>query len=105
MEQRAELVAVERLEVQADEVTISMKARQARGSTPSGAHGADQEDAARDDQGHEHGHRRVIEQVEVVDEEDESVVTGEVSQRRPRRMEQRSSLVVADADVVDERAG
>ena len=104
MEQRAELVVVEGLQVQADEVTISLQARQAGGGTPSGAHGADQEDAARDDQGHEHGHRRVVEQVEVVDEEDESVVTGEVPQRRPRRVEKSSSLVVADADVVDERA-
>ncbi len=105
MEQRAELVVVQRLEVQADEVTVAMEPRQPRRGAPSGAHGADEEHTARHHEGHEHGNRCVVEQVEVVDEEDEAVVPGQATQRRSRRVEEGRSLVVPDTDVVDDLAG
>ena len=63
----------------------------------------DEEHGAGDDQRHQHGHRRVVEQVEVVDEQHQAVVAGQPAELGACRVEQGGALVVADAEVVDER--
>ena len=105
MQQRAELVARQRLEIEADEMTVALQAGQPRRRGAPGAHGADQEHGAGHDQRDEDGDGRVVEQVEVVDEQDEPVVTGQPAQLGPGAVEQRRALVVADAEVGHERAG
>ena len=59
----------------------------------------DQEHRPRHDEGNEDRDRRVVEEVEVVDEQDQAVVAGEAPQLGPGGVEQTGALVVTDAEV------
>ena len=71
---------------------------------PPGAHGADDEHAPGDDERDDDGEGRVVEQIEIVDDEDQPVVPRQTSQGGTGAVEQRRALVLADAEILDERA-
>ncbi len=99
MEQRPELVSAQRQDLHANQMTVAVEHRQARRGSAPGSHGADEEHRPRHDQRNEHGHRCVVEQVEVVDEQDESVVAGEPPQLGSGGVEEPGALVVTDAEL------
>ena len=103
MEQGAELVVRQRFEVETDQMTVALQAGQPWRRCAPGPNGADEEDGAGDDEGDQDGDRRVIEQVEIVDEQDESVVPRQPAQLGTGGVEQRRALVVADAEIVHQR--
>ena len=99
VEQGAELVGIERSDLHAHEVPVAVEDGETGRRRATGAHRPDQEHRPRHDEGNEDGDRRVVEQVEVVDEEHEPVVTGQPPQLGPGGVEQTGALVVADAEL------
>jgi hypothetical protein len=102
VEQSVELVGIQRLEVDADEVAVAIQAGEAGRRRPARAHGADEEHRSGHDEWNEHRHGRVVQQVEVVDEQDQAPVLGRPAELGAGGVEQRGSLVVTDSEVVDQ---
>jgi hypothetical protein len=105
VEQVAELVGCERLDVQPHEVAVAMQAGQpCRGGPPEAvrADRPDEERRARHDERHEHGDRRVVEQVEVVHEQHEPAVARHPAQLGAGAVVQAGALVVAHTEPADE---
>ncbi len=106
VQQHPELVGPERVEVEAHEVTVSLETGESRRRCPPdtvSADGADEECRARHHERHQHGDGRVVEQVEVVDEQHEAVVAGHPAQLGASAVEQSGPLVVADPEPADQR--
>ena len=104
MEQCAQLVEAERLHLDADQVAVALQPGQTGGRSDLGAHGTDEEDRARHDERDQHRDRRVIEQIDVVDEQHQAVVAGQPTQFGSRPVEQSRAFVVADPEIVHERS-
>ena len=100
LEQRTELVVRQRRHVESDQVTVAVQAGQVgrRARATARADGPDQEHVAGDQERHEHGHRSLVDQVEVVDEQRQAVVAGQPAELGPGGVEECDALVVADAE-------
>ena len=106
MEQVAELVWRERVEVETNEVAVAVETGETCRRRPPDAvraDRADEERRARHDERHEHGDRRVVEQIEVVHEQHQAVVAGHPAQLGAGAVEQPGALVVAHTESADER--
>ena len=81
-------------------MTVAVQTRQVgrRVAAIARADGPDQEDVAGDEERHEHGHRGLVDQVEVVDQQRQPVVASQPPELDPGGVEQCDALVVADAE-------
>ena len=100
MQQRAEVVGVQRLDLHPHEMTVAVQHVEPRRGRASRSHCADEEHRPRHDQRDEHRDGCVVEQVEVVDQEYQPVVACQPPQFSPGGMEQAGPFVIADTEFV-----